>query len=152
MIIDPSPGTLIRTVSKELRTTLAPAVVDPGLKSLVLMMSAVLETAAVRADHETTWMVEEIHEIEQVARDLATSCAPESPLHASLDAYEVGIPSAVGAAAERAAYAQAGTLLSAAIDAAQNDSDHFARLERLLQERGEREAAVVGGVALVGRS
>jgi hypothetical protein len=151
MLIEPSPSMLIRTVSRQLQSTIADNISDPGLKNLVVMMGAVLDAAATRVDNETAWIKEENQQIELATAELAAVLPDGHLLQTALDAYRDNTPPA-GDAEQRSAYLRTGALLSAAIDAAQNEPELLRPLERLLQMRIEREAAIIGGVSLVGRS
>ena len=79
-------------------------------------------TAATRVDNETAWIKEENQQIELATAELAAALPDGHLLQTALDAYRDDTPPA-GDAEQRIAYLRTGVLLSAAIDAAQNEAE-----------------------------
>ena len=79
MITRPTTAQLLEVVRRELTERVAPAVTDPQAVTSLQMIDHILQTLAVRADHEIGWMVEEMAAIEAVGQQVAESELPGAP-------------------------------------------------------------------------
>jgi hypothetical protein len=129
-----------------------PAVADPVTQVRVVMLEKVLRNAAARAATEIAWMRQEIAAIEDYATVLMEQVA-DGPVHQALAALTASPRDSLLLDDVVESYCRAGDALSAAIEAAlaAGSEDLVRAGERLLQERLEREDAVVGGWQSAGR-
>ena len=73
MITTPSTSQLVRSVSSELRAKVLPELTDPALLVELEMMLSMLDMAAVRADHEIAWMLQEADGIDAALTEAAAA-------------------------------------------------------------------------------
>ena len=92
MITTPSTSQLVRAVSSELRAKVLPVLTDPALNVELEMMLSMLDMAAVRADHETAWMLREADDIEAALSDAAASGSLPAPALDALRALQGSQP------------------------------------------------------------
>lgn len=152
MIARPTTQQVLLDCCRVLMDDVLPVLSDPVTQVRVVMLEKVLRNVAVRAASEISWMREEIAAIEGYATEL----------HGQLADGAVGQALAALAASPRdslllddvvEAYCRAGDALSAAVEAAlaAGRADLVRAGEVLLQERLDREDAVVGGWQSAGR-
>ena len=152
MITTPSTSQLVRSVSSELRAKVLPVLTDPALIVEVEMMLSMLDMAAVRADHETSWMLQEADAIEAALSDAAASGdLPEAAVEA-LGALLASEPADLTYPAVQRHYALASEALARAAEGAHDDARLQSRVWLLLEERVDHELATIGAYVAVGRS
>jgi len=76
MITRPTTAQLVEVVRRELAERVAPAVSDPQVTTSLQMVDHILQTLAVRAEHEVGWMADEMAAIEAVGQQVADSGLP----------------------------------------------------------------------------
>src|SRR5215217_7143362 len=150
MITTPSTSQLVRSVSTELRAKVLPELADPALLVEVEMMLSMLDMAAVRADQEIGWMLQEADGI-----DAALSAAGElpAPVRAALDALQSSQPADLTYPEVQHHYGLASEALACAADHAHAGDERLRSLVwSLLEGRVDHELATIGAYVAVGRS
>jgi hypothetical protein len=152
MITSPSTSQLVRSVSAELRAKVLPELSDPALLVEVEMMLSMLDMAAVRADHEVAWMLQEADGIEAVLSEAAAGALP-APVCEALAALQSSRPADLTYPEVRRHYAVAGEALARAADLAHTGDERLRSLVwSLLEARADHELATIGAYVAVGRS
>ena len=153
MITSPSTSQLVRSVSAELRAKVLPELSDPALLVEVEMMLSMLDMAAVRADHEVAWMLQEADGIEAVLSEAAAADALPGAVHDALDALRSSRPADLTYPEVQRHYALAGEALARAADLSHAGDERLRSLVwSLLEARVDHELATIGAYVAVGRS
>jgi len=153
MITTPSTSQLVRSVSSELRAKVLPELTDPALLVELEMMLSMLDMAAVRADHETAWMMQEADDIEAALSDVATADGLAGPALDALRALQESQPTDLTYPAVQRHYALASEALARAAEAAHEGDEQMRSLVwSLLERRVDHELATIGAYVAVGRS
>ena len=153
MITRPTTAQLIDVVRRELGERVAPAVTDPQAATSLQMVDHILRTLAVRAEHETGWMAEEIAAIEAVGAQVADSGLPGALAVAeALAAFRAG-DGGRSAAEVTEEYNAATEVLSRCLEATFTiEGDLRDAVNGLLDQRLAHETEVIGpDFQLVGR-
>jgi hypothetical protein len=153
MITTPSTSQLVRSVSAELRAKVRPALTDPALLVELEMMLSMLDMAAVRADHETAWMLQEAEGIDAALSDAAAAGVLPQPVLHALEALQGSQPADLTYSEVQRHYGLASEALARAAEAAPHAGDRLRSLVwSLLQGRVDHELATIGAYVAVGRS
>jgi hypothetical protein len=153
MISSPSTSQLLRSVSAELRAKVLPALADPVLLVELEMMLSTLDMAAVRADHEIEWMLQEADEVAEVLSEVAGTGALPAPAREALATLRASAPAGLGYAEVQAHYALAGAALGLAAEDAHAGGPVLQQaVWSLLERRVQHEMATIGAYVAVGRS
>ena len=107
MITRPTTDTLILDCCRELTDAILPALTDETLRLRLVMTETVLRNAAVRAAHETAWMLAETSDLMAYATQVAAGHESE-PLRAAIAAAEAGPPDSLHLADVADRYERAG--------------------------------------------
>lgn len=145
MITHPSASELIDEVRSQLRLAVTPAITDEQLRGLLGMLDALLARAAVRAEHEIGWMLEEIAAIEVMVDGVGADDPRVSEARSALEAGRRGSDDAAAVAAE---YRLASEVLCRGLESGREIA---AASRAILDTRLAREAQVLGDFTLVAR-
>ena len=153
MSTTPSTSQLVRSVASELRAKVRPALTDPALLVELEMMLSMLDMAAVRADHETAWMLQEADGIDAALSDAAAAGdLPERVLDA-LGALQASQPADLTYPEVQRHYGLASEALARAAEVAPSGGNRLRSLVwSLLERRVDHELATIGAYVAVGRS
>lgn len=153
MIGQPSCSRLLEVVRAELRSTVAPAVTDPGVAAVLGMIDSVLQNVGARCDHEVAWMRDEIAEIEDVAREVVEAGSDAgSRVNDALSQLRAHRSPSDHTAEVQAEYDLAGEVLSRALEATLPVEGALReRVRSVLEHRLRREVEIRGDFTLVGR-
>jgi len=154
MITRPTTAQLVEVVRRELADRVAPVVTDPQVVTSLQMVDHILQTLAVRADHELGWMVEEIAAIEAVGQQVADSDLQGAATVAdALDTLRAGRAPGRSTAEITDDYNAATEVLSRCVETTfANRDDLRDAVIGLLEQRLAHETAVIGpDFQLVGR-
>jgi len=153
MITTPSTSQLVRGVSSELRAKVLPVLTDPALVVELEMMLSMLDMAAVRADHETAWMLQEADDIEAALSDAAAAGSLPGPAIDALRTLQGSRPADLTYPAVQRHYALASEALARTAEGAHDGDDRLRTLVwSLLEGRVDHELATIGAYVAVGRS
>jgi hypothetical protein len=153
MITSPSTSQLVRSVSTELRAKVLPELTDPALLVEVEMMISMLDMAAVRADHEIAWMLQEADAIGAALSAAAVGADLPAPVRDALDALELSRPADMTYPEVQRHYALASEALARVADHAHAGDERLRSLAwSLLEGRVDHELATIGAYVAVGRS
>ncbi len=149
MIAQPSASQLVRAVRTQLADAVLPALSDEKVIVEVQMMLSLLDTLAVRVDHEIAWMREETVAIEGMARGITGSAEVTAAL-AALDASDAASDHLPDVSRR---YELASEVLSCAAEAAasRGDEELAESVHDLIRLRLKHEQEVVGVFTAVGR-
>jgi hypothetical protein len=153
VIARPTTEQVLLDCCRVLMEDVLPALTDPVTQVRVVMLEKVLRNAAVRTAGEIAWMREEAAAIEGYATGVQEQFAEDLPVRQALAALAAGPRDSLLLDDVVESYCRAGDALSAALEAAlaTGHADLVHAGERLLQDRLEREEAVVGGWQSAGR-
>lgn len=153
MITTPSTSQLVRSVSAELRAKVLPELTDSALLVEVEMMLSMLDMAAVRADHEIAWMLQEADGIDAALSEAAVAGELPGPVRDALDALQSSRPTDLTYPEVQRHYALASEALARAADHGRGCDDRLRSLAwSLLEGRVDHELATIGAYVAVGRS
>lgn len=153
MITTPSTSQLVRSVSSQLRAKVLPAIADPALVVEIEMMLSMLDMAAVRADHEIAWMLQEADGIDAALSGAAAAGELPEPVLAALDALHASQPADLTYPEVQRHYGLASEALARAAEVAHAGGSRLRPLVwSLLEGRVEHELATIGAYVAVGRS
>ncbi len=151
MMSTPSVAQLIAAVRAQLSDAVAPAVADPGLQKVLGIIDHILQTAAVRAEHEIEWMVTHIDGVVEVARRYASEAGEDAAaVSASLAKYDAEHGDSLTTSVVTANFALAAEVLSTLLEATVADDGPTAvRARDLLRADVQRGVDIVGLFELV---
>jgi len=153
MITTPSTSQLVRSVSSELRAKVLPELTDPALLVELEMMLSMLDMAAVRADHEIGWMLQEADGIDAALSEAAAAGELPESVRDALEALHLSHPADLSYPEVQRHYALASEALGRAAAVAQAGDERLRSLVwSLLQRRVDHELATIGAYVAVGRS
>jgi len=153
MITTPSTSQVVRSVSTELRAKVLPELTDPALLVEVEMMLSMLDMAAVRADHEIAWMLQEAEGIDTALSEAAAAGELPAPVRDALHALQSSRPADLTYAEVQRHYGLASEALACAADLAHAGDERLRSLVwSLLEGRVDHELATIGAYVAVGRS
>jgi hypothetical protein len=153
MITTPSTSQLVRSVATELRAKVLPELTDPALLVELEMMLSMLDMAAVRADHEIAWMLQEVDGIGAVLSEAAAAGELPRPVRDALDALQASQPADLTYPEVQRHYGLASEALALAAELAHAGHPRLRSLVwSLLERRGDHELSTIGAYVAVGRS
>lgn len=153
MITTPSTSRLVQSVSSELRAKVLSELSDPALLVELEMMLSMLDMAAVRADREIAWMLEEAAAIDAALSDAAAAGELPEPVLAALEALHASQPADLTYPEVQRHYGLASEALACAADLAHAGGARLHSLVwSLLEGRVDHELATIGAYVAVGRS
>jgi hypothetical protein len=141
----PSVAALATAIREQLSTAISPALAEDGQKKLLAMIDHLLQTIAVRAEHEIDWMVTHTTDvIELAARFVQSGVAPE-PVVAALRRYHELHRAGLTASVVTSNFALAAEILSTVLEATAADDSEIAVSARDLMDRDvQRGVDIVG--------
>jgi hypothetical protein len=117
------------------------------------MMLSMLDMAAVRADHEIAWMLQEADGIDAALSEVAAAGELPRPVRDALDALQSSQPADLTYPEVQRHYGLASEALACAADLAHAGDDRLRALVwSLLEGRVDHELATIGAYVAVGRS
>ena len=150
MMSKPSTVQLISVIREHLSDAIAPAVSDAGQQKLLAMIDHLLQTIAVRAEHEIDWMINHVHDVVALADDMVNTASTPAAVIEALDRYREQHQVSLTASAVTANYGLAAAVLAAILEATVTDTgEHGSAARRLLQRDVARGVQVVGEFELV---
>jgi hypothetical protein len=152
VITRPTSAQLIEEVRRELSSNVAPQVADPQTQGSLQMVDHILGTLAVRAEHETAWMTEEIADISRVVERVAAEPGSPASVGSALDELRSSADGSLLLSDVASRYALASEALSRAIEATvATPGPLHDEVNALLDRRLEHETDVIGEFQLVAR-
>ncbi len=153
MMTLPSASQLLSVVRAEIAATLTGISDDPQVVNCLGMVDSMLESIAVRCEHEIGWMITEIDEALAFAADLvAAGSDTDGRLAAGIDAVRGSARTDFSTAAVREEYHRASALLADCVEIALAVGGELrTRADAVLSSRLDHEAQIRGALALVGR-
>jgi hypothetical protein len=153
MITTPSTSRLVQSVSSELRVKVLPELSDPALVVELEMMLSMLDMAAVRADREIAWMLEEAAAIDAALSEVGRAGELPGPVRDALDALQSSQPADLTYPEVQRHYGLASEALACAAGLAHAGGARLHSLVwSLLEGRVDHELATIGAYVAVGRS
>lgn len=151
MMTTPSVAQLITAVRVQLSDQVAPAVADAGLQKVLGMVDHILQTVAVRAEHEIDWMVTHTDAVVEVARRFVSTAGDDgAAVSAALAKYDGEHGDSLTTSVVTANFALAAEVLSALLEATvADDGPVAARARDLLRADVQRGVDIVGPFELV---
>ena len=154
MITRPSTSEVLNGIRSELIETVLPEVTNESTRVTVQMLENVLKMLAVRAEHEISWMHEEVDAIEATVGELVNRL-DDNGIRGAMAALTATKQDSGGLELSDVSrvYSAAGELLSVALETAlgSDDTEAVARLRQLVKDRSAHEMAIVGEYIAVGR-
>lgn len=153
MITTPSTSQIVRSVSSELRAKVLPEITDAALLVEVEMMLSMLDMAAVRADQEIAWMLQEASGVDAALSEAAAAGDLPEPVRDALDALQSSPPADFSYREVQRHYVLASEALARAAEVAHTGDERVRSLVwSLLEGRVDHELATIGAYVAVGRS
>jgi hypothetical protein len=150
MMSKPSVAQLVTAIREHLSGVILPATSDPGHQKLVAMMDHLLQTIAVRAQHEIDWMVTHNRDVVALAEDIVSTASAPAAVIEALDRYREQCGPSLTASAVTANYGLAAEVLATILEATVSDTGEYGSAARgLLQRDVARGVQVVGEFELV---
>jgi hypothetical protein len=141
----PSVAAVVTAIREQLSTAISPALADERQKKLLAVIDHLLQTVAVRSEHEIDWMVGQTADVVELAeRFVAAGAAPE-PVVTALRRYREGHRPGLAASVVTANFALAAEVLSTVLEATSTDDGEIAVTARELMARDvQRGVDIVG--------
>jgi len=150
MMSRPTTAQLVDAIRENLSAAILPAIDDPGQQKLLAMIDHLLQTVAVRAEHEIDWMVTHNRAVVALAQDVVEAGSAPEPVIAALARYRENHSTSLAAREVTANYALAAEVLAAMLEASISDAGEFGGAAReLLQRDVEHGVQIVGEFELV---
>lgn len=151
MMTTPTVAQLITAVRLQLSDEVTPALADPGLQKVLGMIDHILQTVAVRAEHEIEWMVTHTDAVVEVARRFVSDSGDDgAAVSAPLTKYDQEHGDSLTASVVTANFALAAEVLSALLEATVDDDGPVGVQARdLLRVDVQRGVDIVGPFELV---
>ena len=139
MITSPTIAQILKGIVHEMSTSLKDGLEDPIKLGQIDTICGVLSACAVRADHETDWMDEEIKAIMGVGLEFLSAGKATADLDRALKTFEP-------AASSLERYDAASNVLSLMSDIGSDAGDDLSnKVWKLMQQRLTHEGYVIGG-------
>jgi hypothetical protein len=145
MMSKPTTAQLVTAIRENLSAAILPAVSDAGQQKLLAMIDHLMQTIAVRAEHEIDWMVTHNRAVVALAQDMVQAAAAPAPVIAALTRYRENHSTSLAASAVTADHALAAEVLATMLEATISDTGEFGLAARELLEHD-----VAHGVQIVG--
>jgi hypothetical protein len=141
----PSVAAVVTAIRDQLSTAISPALADERQKKLLAVIDHLLQTVAVRSEHEIDWMVGQIADVVELAeRFVATGAAPE-PVVTALQRYRDGKRTGLATSVVTANFALAAEVLSTVLEAtAADDGEIAVAAQELMARDVQRGIDIVG--------
>jgi len=139
MITSPTIAQILKGVVHEMGTSLKDGLEDPIKLGQIDTICGVLSACAVRADHETAWMDEEIKAVMDVGLEFLSAGKATEHLDSALKAFEP-----TSSSLER--YDAASNVLSLMSDIGSEAGEELSnKVWKLMQQRLTHEGYIIGG-------
>jgi hypothetical protein len=145
MMSTPTVAQLVAAIRAQLSEVIAPAVEDPAAGGALAMIDHLLQTIAIRSEHEIEWMVAHVDRVVRLAEQFVDHEGGSESVDLALSRYRAEHQDSLSASAVTANFALANGVLSAILEATVSDEGPLARRARDLVRRD-----VAHGVDIVG--
>jgi hypothetical protein len=150
MMSKPTTAQLITAVREQLVAAVVPSIDDAAQQKLLAMIDHLLQTVAVRAEHEIDWMVNHSCDVVDLAEDMVGAQAAPPEVVAALSRYHEHHGSSLAASVVTVNYGLAGELLAAMLEATVSDTGKYGLAARqLLKSDVARGVQIVGEFELI---
>lgn len=150
MMSTPTVAQLVTVIRGQLSTVVAPALDDEGLRKLLGIIDHLLQSVAVRADHEIDWMVSHTNNVVALAQSAADDGGVAASVGDALQRFHAGRQSSLETSAVTTNYALAAEVLSTLLESTIDDDGPIGRAAReLLHTDVERGVQIVGEFELI---
>ena len=150
MMSTPTVAQLVTAIRAQLSEMVAPAVDDPAAGRVLGMVDHLLQTIAVRAEHEIEWMVAHADDVVALAEEFVDGEGDSEPVDLALSRYRADRRQSLSTAAVTQNFALANDVLSAILENTVSDDGPLACRARDLLRRDVAHAVdIVGDFVLV---
>jgi hypothetical protein len=150
MMSTPTVAQLVTAIRAQLSEVVAPAVDDPAAGRVLGMVDHVLQTIAVRAEHEIEWMVAHVDDVVGLAEEIVAGERGSESIDLALNRYRAEHRRSLSTSAVTENFALANGVLSAILETTVSDDGPLARRARDLMRRDVTHAVdIVGDFVLV---
>jgi len=150
MMSTPTVAQLVTAIRAQLSEVVAPAVDDPAAGRVLGMVDHLLQTIAVRAEHEIEWMVAHVEDVVGLAEEFVDGEGGSESIDLALNRYRAEHRRSLSTSAVTENFALANGVLSAILETTVSDDGPLARRARDLMRRDVAHAVdVVGDFVLV---
>jgi hypothetical protein len=150
MMSTPTVAQLVTAIRAQLSEVVAPAVEDPAAGRVLGMVDHLLQTIAVRAEHEIEWMVTHVDDVVGLAEEIVAGEGGSESIDLALNRYRAEHRRSLSTSAMTANFALANGVLSAILETTVSDDGPLARRARDLMRRDVAHAVdIVGDFVLV---
>jgi len=150
MMSTPTVAQLVTAIRAQLSEVVAPAVDDPAAGRVLGMVDHLLQTIAVRAEHEIEWMVAHVDDVVGLAEEFVDGEGGSESIALALNRYRAEHRPSLSTSAMTENFALANGVLSAILETTVSDDGPLARRARDLMRRDVAHAVdVVGDFVLV---
>jgi hypothetical protein len=141
----PSVAAVVTAIREQLSTAISPALADDRQKKLLAVIDHLLQTVAVRSEHEIDWMVGQTADVVELAERFVAAGAALEPVVTALRRYREGQRSGLTTSVVTANFALAAEVLSTVLEATSTDDGEIAVTARELMARDvQRGIDIVG--------
>lgn len=141
----PSVAALLTAIRDQLSTAISPALADERQKKLLAVIDHLLQTVAVRSEHEIDWMVGHSTDVVELAERFVAGGAAPQPVAAALQRYHEGKQPGLTARVVTANFALAAEVLSTMLEATASDNGEIAvAAKELMASDVQRGVEIVG--------
>jgi hypothetical protein len=150
MMSTPTVAQLVTAIRAQLSEVVAPAVEDPAAGKVLGMVDHLLQTIAVRAEHEIEWMVAHVDDVVGLAEEIVDGEGGSESIDLALNRYRAEHRRSLSTSAVTENFALANGVLSAILETTVSDDRPLARRARDLMRRDVAHAVdIVGDFVLV---
>jgi len=150
MMSTPTVAQLVTAIRAQLSEVVAPAVEDPAAGRVLGMVDHLLQTIAVRAEHEIEWMVAHVDDVVGLAEEFVDGERGSESIALALNRYRAEHRRSLSTSAVTENFALANGVLSAILETTVSDEGPLARRARDLLRRDVTHAVdIVGDFVLV---
>jgi hypothetical protein len=150
MMSTPTVAQLVTAIRAQLSEVVAPAVDDPVAGRVLGMVDHLLQTIAVRAEHEIEWMVAHVDDVVGLAEEFVDGEGGSESIDLALNRYRAEHRRSLSTSAVTENFALANGVLSAILETTVSDDGPLARRARDLMRRDVAHAVdIVGDFVLV---
>jgi hypothetical protein len=150
MMSTPTVAQLVTAIRAQLSEVVAPAVEDPAAGRVLGMVDHLLQTIAVRAEHEIEWMVAHVDGVVGLAEEFVDGEGGSGAVDLALSRYRAEHRQSLGTSAVTENFALANGILSAILEATVSEEGPLALRARDLLRRDVAHAVdIVGEFVLV---
>jgi hypothetical protein len=150
MMSTPTVAQLVTAIRAQLSEVVAPAVEDPAAGRVLGMVDHLLQTIAVRAEHEIEWMVAHVEDVVGLAEEFVDGEGGSESIDLALNRYRAEHRRSLSTSAVTENFALANGVLSAILETTVSDDGPLARRARDLMRRDVAHAVdIVGDFVLV---